>query len=195
MIKKFSGTLFLIVGNSGSGKDSVISGVVRKYPLNLKKIYHTKRYITRMPSEDEENYYISPNEFLKMANKGEFALKWHIYGLDYGIPIEIEDWLKNGHPVLVNVSRTIIKKARMMYKNLRVIFIEVPFEITLQRIKKRGRENEEFLNKRIERARTHQKFPEADFWVDNSRDLDEAINRFLNYLLKFIKKEKENEKN
>jgi len=186
MVKFFPGMLFLVIGNSGSGKDSIISGVVNKYPQSLKKIYHTKRYITRMPSEDEENYYVNSKEFYKMSNKGEFALKWHIYGLDYGIPIEIEDWLKNGHPVIVNVSRTIIKKARMEYKNVRVIFIEVPFEITLQRIKKRGRENEEFLNKRIERARTHQKFPEADFWVDNSRDLDESINLFLNYLLEII---------
>ncbi len=190
MVKNFPGTLFLIVGNSSSGKDSVISGVVRKYPLNLKKIYYTKRYITRKSSEHEENYYISPNEFLKMSNKGEFTLKWHIYGLDYGISIEIEDWLKNGHPVLVNVSRTIIKETKLKYQKVKVISIEVPFEITLQRIKKRGRESEKYLKMRIERAQTHQIFPEADFRVDNSGKLDEAVNQFLNYLIKVVKKKK-----
>jgi len=188
--KDFPGTLFLVVGNSGSGKDSIISGVINKYPSNLRKIYLVKRFITRTSSETEKNYSITPEEFKKLELKGSFALKWHIYGLDYGIPIEIEDWLKNGNPVIVNVSRTIINKTREIYANLKVIFIEVPFEITLHRLKKRGRESEELLNERIERAKTHQKLPDADFIVDNSGDLDYAIDQFLNYIVSF---EKENQ--
>ncbi|MDX1797821.1 MAG: hypothetical protein R3255_04155, partial [Candidatus Lokiarchaeia archaeon] len=84
MVKKFSGTLFLIVGNSGSGKDSIISGVVKKYPPELKKIHAPKRYITRPPSKFEKNISISAEVFKEMEKKGEFALKWHIYNLDYG---------------------------------------------------------------------------------------------------------------
>ncbi|MHA1293460.1 MAG: phosphonate metabolism protein/1,5-bisphosphokinase (PRPP-forming) PhnN [Promethearchaeota archaeon] len=186
MKKEFPGTLFLVIGNSGSGKDSIISGVIKKYD---KEIHLTKRYITRPPSEFEDNYSITTEEFKNMDKQGKFALKWHIYGLDYGVPISIEDWLKMGHPVIVNVSRTIVKQAREKYKNIKVIFIEVPFEITLQRVKERGRENGKLLKERIERAKTHQKFPEADFIVDNSGDLDYAINQFLNYLKKVVNKE------
>ncbi|TFG23408.1 MAG: hypothetical protein EU532_13535, partial [Promethearchaeota archaeon] len=58
-----------------------------------------------------------------MENENKFALKWHIYGLDYGIPVEIDEWLKKGHPVIVNVSRTIIQEAKNIYMNLKVIFI------------------------------------------------------------------------
>jgi len=183
----YPGTLFLVVGNSGSGKDSIISGSISKYPPNLKKIYLAKRYITRLPSETENNYYISSEEFSNMADKGKFSLKWHIYGLDYGIPIEIEDWLKKGHPVLVNVSRTVIKKTRLKYKNVKVVFIRVPFDITVKRVKKRGRESKERMKERIERARKFQTFSEADFTIENSGDLDNAINEFLDYILNFIK--------
>lgn len=187
MIKNFPGTLILVVGNSGSGKDSIINGASEKYPLNLKKVYIVKRYITRPPSENEDNYLISSEEFNEMGKQGKFALQWHIYGLDYGVSIEIEDWLKNGHTVIVNVSRTIINDTRKKYKNLKVVFIDVPFEITLQRLKSRERESKQGLKERIERARNNQKFPEADFEIDNSGELDEAISQFLNYVISIVK--------
>ncbi|MBY8991179.1 MAG: phosphonate metabolism protein/1,5-bisphosphokinase (PRPP-forming) PhnN [Candidatus Lokiarchaeota archaeon] len=187
-MKDFQGTLFLIIGNSGSGKDSIISGVIDKYPSNLKKIHAPKRYITRKPSEFEKNLTISSESFKEMEEQGKFALSWQIYGLNYGIPIEIEDYLEKGHPVIINVSRTIIKQARNRYKNIKVVFIEVPLEITLQRIKNRKRESEELLKERIERARKNQKFPEADLTIDNSGKLEDAINKFFTYLINFIKK-------
>ncbi|MFW9970022.1 MAG: phosphonate metabolism protein/1,5-bisphosphokinase (PRPP-forming) PhnN [Candidatus Odinarchaeota archaeon] len=186
MAEKFPGTLFLVVGNSGSGKDSIILGIVKKYPSNLKNIYAPQRHITRPPSTFEENISISIQEFREMDKKGMFALKWHIYGLDYGISKEIEDYLKKGHPVIINVSRTVINNAREKYKNVRVVFIQVPFEITYQRIKDRKRESQDLLKKRIERARENQKFPDADFVIDNSGDLEDSIDAFLDYIIENI---------
>ncbi|MFX1447808.1 MAG: phosphonate metabolism protein/1,5-bisphosphokinase (PRPP-forming) PhnN [Promethearchaeota archaeon] len=186
-IKNFPGLLILIVGNSGSGKDSIMKGVKERFPLELKNPYLTKRFITRPSSDTEDNVAVTPEEFRKMSMRGEFALEWHIYGLDYGVPIEIDDWMKKGHPVLVNVSRTIVKKARDIYQNTLVFFIEVPFEITLKRIKARARESGERLEERIQRAKKNQSFPDADFTVDNSGDLEAAINEFLHHLLCTIK--------
>ncbi|MHA2399393.1 MAG: hypothetical protein ACXADU_10960 [Promethearchaeota archaeon] len=186
MVKKFWGTLFLIVGNSGSGKDSIISGVITKYPSNRKYLYAPKRFITRRASETENNFSVTIDQFEEMDEKGKFALKWQIYDLYYGIPIFIDNWLKNGHPVIINVSRTIIKEAREIYSNIRVIFVDVPFEITSKRIETRKRENPELLRKRIERARENQEFPEADFTVDNSGELDDAINQLLDYIIESV---------
>ena len=186
MRKTFPGTLFLVVGNSGSGKDSIIKGISKKYPANLKEVCIPKRYITRKASETENNIMISPSEFKEKSNKGLFALEWKIYGLLYGIPIEIDEWLKNGHPVIINVSRTVIEKAREIYQNTKVVFIDVPFEIILKRLSEREREDDIQLKQRIERARKHQTFPAADFIVDNSGKLDDAIDRFLNYIIKIL---------
>ena len=185
--KAFSGTLFLVVGNSGSGKDSIIKAVLERYPSDLKSIRLTQRYITRPPSETEDNVSISPEEFREMSKQDKFALEWHIYGLDYGVPIEIDNWLKKGHPVLVNVSRTIVKKARSVYRNISVVFIKVPFEITFQRIKERARESGKLLQERIQRTKDNQTFSDADFIVDNSGELEIAINQFLSYLLRVVK--------
>ncbi|TXT55026.1 MAG: Ribose 1,5-bisphosphate phosphokinase PhnN [Promethearchaeota archaeon] len=186
--KRYPGTLFLVVGNSGSGKDSIISGAMERVNQNEKILYSPKRYITRPPSETEDNIPIRPEEFEKLDAQGKFSLKWHIYGLHYGVPEKIDEFLKEGKSVVVNVSRTIIPKAREIYENLKVIFIKVPFEITLQRIKERGRESGPELQKRIERAKTHQSFPEADFTVDNSGELQDAIDQFLNFFYSTIRK-------
>ncbi len=191
MVKNFLGTLILVVGNSGSGKDSIINGTSEEYPLDLKKVYVAKRYITRPPSETEDNYFISSEEFNERNKQGKFALQWHIYGLDYGVPIEIENWLKKGHTVIANVSRTIINDTRKKYKNVKVVFIDVPFDIILLRLKNRERESEQRLKERIERASNNQKFPEADFVVDNSGELDEAISQFLNYVISIVKDNKQ----
>lgn len=184
--KEFEGTLFLVVGNSGSGKDTIITEAIEQYPEDLKEPHLAKRYITRPPSEYEENYAISEEKFKEMEKNGEFALSWHIYHLYYGVPIEIDKWLKEGHPVLVNVSRTVVDEARDKYENMKVIFIEVPFEVTLERVKDRGREEGELLQERIERAKTHQKFPKADYVVDNSGDLEDAVRQFLDIIINII---------
>jgi len=185
--KNYSGLLILIIGNSGSGKDSIMRGVKERYPSDLKSLYLTQRYITRPYSDTEDYIAINPEDFKKLSLQGEFVLEWHIYGLDYGIPIEIDDWLKRGHPVLVNVSRSIVKKARRIYQNILVVFIDVPFEITLKRVKERARESGIRLEERILRAKQHQDIPDADFIVDNSGELEDAITKFLNYLLTAVK--------
>lgn len=188
MAKELPGTLFLIVGNSGSGKDTIISEILKKYPSNLKQIYVPKRFITRKSSQTEKSISITVEKFKSMEENGQFALKWHIYNLDYGIPIEIDGWLKKGHPVIINVSRTIVNIARELYKNIKVIFIDAPLDIIIKRLNERGRENSEMLKERIKRARLNQEFHEADNVIDNSGDLEDAVDTLLNYLLENIDK-------
>jgi len=188
MIKNFPGKLVLVVGNSGSGKDSIIKGVKERYPSDLIKLYLAQRYITRPCSDTEDNIAVTPEVFKIMSLQGEFVLEWYIYGLDYGVHIEIDEWLKKGHPVLVNVSRSIVKKARKIYQNIIVVFIDVPFEISLKRVKERARESGVRLEERILRARQNQDIPDADFIVDNSGDLEDAINEFLSYLIYIVYK-------
>ena len=186
MKKDFDGILFLIVGNSGSGKDTLIRAVMERYPPDRKQILTPKRYITRKPSETESNISISPKKFSKLSQKGEFTLQWHIYGLSYGVPAIIDDWLYSGHPVIINVSRKIIQEARTKYNKVKVIFIDVTLEISIKRLKARGRETGNRLNERIERARTHQTYEAADFSLDNSGVLENAVDKLLNYILSCV---------
>lgn len=184
------GKLFLIIGNSGSGKDSLIWEVQKNFPKGLPEVKVPQRVITRPPSPETEDFEsVSEEEFLKLKEQGEFALDWHIYNLYYGVRKEVEEWVAAGHPVLINVSRTIIDDARKKYPECKVVFVKVPFEITAQRIKDRGREDEEKMKPRLERARKNQNFPGADFVVDNSGDLEVAGQKMLETILREYRKD------
>lgn len=176
--------LFLVVGNSGSGKDSLIQAVKNKFSIQNKEIKVPIRVITRPASPDTEDFEsISEEAFNILKNQGEFALDWYIYGLYYGVRKKIDLWMSQGNPVLINVSRSILNVAKQKYPHLKIIFVKVPFEITAKRIKKRAREDVESIKKRMERARKNQNLPSADFVVDNSGDLEEAAKQMLNYIV------------
>jgi len=184
------GGIFLLVGNSGSGKDSILNGVLSSWPKNITQIKVPQRYITRPSHETEPFHSVTTEKFKKMKNNHEFSLTWHIYDLDYGVPKIVENWLSDGYIVIINVSRNIIPDARQKFPDLKVIFVEVPYEITLGRVKSRGREAEddEVFKERVKRAKENQTFPDADIIIDNSGDLQIAVNNFRKFLLSFAQK-------
>lgn len=178
------GGLFLLVGNSGSGKDSLIAEVVKNFPKGKGKIHVPKRVITRPPSPETEDFEsVTVEKFKKMKENGEFLFDWFIYDIYYGVRKEVLDWIKEGDTVLINVSRKILEDVKKRYPETKIVFVKVPFEITAERIKSRGRENEEQMKERLERARSHQELPIADYVVDNSGNLEEAGKKLLEIVL------------
>ena len=99
----------------------------------------------------------------------------------------IFNWLAQGVSVIVNVSRKIIPQARQLIPDLKVIFVSVPLDVTLQRIKARNRESEDGpgFQQRLARAKENQTLTDADFVVDNSVPLEEAAEKLLGYMLSF----------
>lgn len=185
---EIGGKLFFIVGNSGSGKDSLIREVLNNYPKELTPLIVPKRFITRPPSPDTEDFIsITEDEFKEMLNRGEFVFHWRTYHKFYGVQKDIMEKIGAGHSVLVNVSRRILEEAKKNYKFLRIIFVYVPFEITAQRIKEREREDSKELQERLERARKNQYLDIADFTVDNSGELQTAGKKLLDYIVKEVK--------
>jgi ribose 1,5-bisphosphokinase len=184
MTSQFSGVLFLIVGNSGSGKDTLLRWAVEHWPKGLPDLLATQRYITRPSSPETEDFIsVSPDEFKDMAEEGAFTLQWTSYGLYYGVPREIEDHLSEGKPVIANVSRDILEEAREKFPNVKVIFVSVPYEILEERITSRGRENDRDMESRLARAQANQELSSADFVVENLGTPEEGGQNLLDILV------------
>jgi ribose 1,5-bisphosphokinase len=184
---KDKGQLFLIVGNSGSGKDSLLREVLARWPMSAKPIRVPRRYITRSAHGSEQYVPVTTDEFEDLKLKNTFWLTWHVYGTDYGVPAIVLEWLNRGQHIAVNVSREIIPWARRRVPGLKVIFVSVPLEITLERIRSRRREaeNDPSFQQRLRRAKENQTLDGADFIVDNSGPLDRSAEKLLEYLLSF----------
>lgn len=173
-----TGRLYLIVGNSGSGKDSIIKGVSEAMP----KVKVARRFITRAPSEHEDNHYVTKDEFKSLIERNSFFLNWISYDNNYGVSSEVFDWLKKGDDVLVNVSREVVETARMLYPKTKVVFIKAPLEQVLDRIKKRGREDVKGVIARLNRAVNNQSHDYADHVIDNSGDLSTAVKQLCSII-------------
>jgi phosphonate metabolism protein PhnN/1,5-bisphosphokinase (PRPP-forming) len=146
------GILFLIVGPSGVGKDTLIDGA--KAQLADTSAYHfVQRFITR-PSDagGEDHIAIDPADFEHLRAEGGFALHWSAHGLSYGVPKDITSHLDQGRHVVVNVSRTILDAARARFSPLTIIAISALGDVIGQRLVARGRETAADIADRVARA-------------------------------------------
>ena len=76
---------------------------------------------------------------------------WHANDLDYGIPIQIDQWLKEGRHVLVNGSRGHLAEALQRYPTLMPVLLTVKEEVLRERLLRRGRESLAEIEERLRR--------------------------------------------
>ncbi len=77
------GRLFIVVGPSGAGKDTLIAGAKVLRP----DLHWARRVITRAEVAGGEPFEgVSLEEFNTRRDAGEFALHWQAHGLSYGVP-------------------------------------------------------------------------------------------------------------
>jgi ribose 1,5-bisphosphokinase len=179
------GCLFLLVGNSGSGKDALIDEVRRGWPPGISPLLVPRRYITRPAHLSEPYHAVTPNRFDDMDRRGCFCLTWHSYGLNYGLPVKIQTCLARGWPVLANVSRQTIDRARREFSRLKVVFVHVPLAVTLERMHRRGREDclDDVFKQRRLRAEQNQLLEGVDLTLDNSGPIHVAAGRLRDFIL------------
>lgn len=172
------GTLVLVVGPSGVGKDSIIASAAARLRDDPRVIF-ARRLITR-PADagGEDHIAVSPAEFATRRDAGSLMLHWHAHGLDYGLPRTLSDMLDEGKIVVANVSRTVIAEARARLVPVLVIAIAASPETLAGRLASRGRETTADIAARL--ARSGALTPaSADVAIDNDGALDEAVDRFV----------------
>lgn len=144
------GRLIYLMGPSGSGKDSLIEAA--REPLQAINCEVVRRVITRSAeSVGEDAIGVSREEFARRKEEGDFALCWHANGLDYGIPVVIDQWLKEGRDVLINGSRGHLAQALRRYPALVPILLTVKEDVLRERLLRRGRESLAEIEARLRR--------------------------------------------
>lgn len=166
------GTLFLIVGPSGAGKDTLIAGARTR--LGASYVF-PQRVITRgAEAGGEDHKAMDAATFDAEERAGAFALSWRAHDLAYGIPASIAQDLEQGRHVVVNVSRAVVDEARLRFAPTKVILVTAPVEVLRARLKTRGREDAAAIAERIGRAGE----VTADAVIVNDGALEPAIAAF-----------------
>lgn len=174
-----TGTFVAVVGASGAGKDSVINFARDRLG---DAVVVVRRVVTRTAdggSEDHDS--LSPEAFASAERDGQFALSWEAHGLNYGLPLALEDDLAAGRVVIANLSRAVLPRLLARYPSALVVEVSAAPEIIAQRLAGRGREGSEDIRRRMERS-TGFPLPPSTVRIDNSSDLSVAGSQFVTLL-------------
>ncbi len=144
------GTLFLVVGPSGAGKNTLIDGA-RRFLEGDARFVFARRMVTR-PGHAPGDIAMAPDDFEEARRRGAFTLSWHAHGFAYGVPRDISKALEGGRCVIANVSRSVIADARKTFPRVRVVHVKAPAKLLRQRLAQRSREPADDQEERIRRA-------------------------------------------
>lgn len=145
------GRLVLVVGPSGAGKDTLLR-LAQTACVDDHDIVFPRRVVTRASSADEDNIAVSPDEFARARDHGDFAVHWDAHGHSYALRLEINDDIRAGRAVVVNVSRTVIAALRQNYANVVVVAITAPPDVLAQRLAARARHSDGNIADRLARS-------------------------------------------
>lgn len=172
--------LFIVVSApSGAGKSTLCQGLMQAFP----EIKFSVSYTSRPPRPNEVNgrdyNFISRKEFQKKIDRGEL-LEWvENYGNLYGSSRRvIENILHKGGDLLLDVEPRGAKKVKKEFKGGVFVFVLPPSRSELlKRLKKRGHETNEAIQKRFKQAESELKEISWYDYVIFNGDLKTAVSQ------------------
>lgn len=144
------GRLLLVIGPSGAGKDTLL-GLAKAVCADDINIVFPRRVVTREASSSEDNESLSPDAFQSALQQGAFAMHWEAHGHCYALPKAIDDDIRAGRTVIVNVSRMVVEAMRRSYADVVVVSITAPPQILAERLARRARSSDGQIEARLRR--------------------------------------------
>jgi len=173
--------LIIVTGPSGVGKGTVVKEILDKD----KDIWLSISATTRKPrigEKDGGNYYfISDERFQDMIEKNEF-LEWAQFaGNYYGTPLStVNERIEKGFIVLLEIEVDGAKQIKEKFPKALSIFLLPPsMEELEKRIRLRGTEKEEAINRRLSRANYEISSSDKFDFVLTNYDVDETVENFF----------------
>ncbi|MEL6688016.1 MAG: phosphonate metabolism protein/1,5-bisphosphokinase (PRPP-forming) PhnN [Pseudomonadota bacterium] len=185
------GILFLVVGPSGAGKDTLIDAARDSLGEQGQFVFPVRHITRAIDAGGEAHHPLDQATFLTNVERGSYAFHWQAHGLCYGIPKHILGDLENNRHVVVNVSRSILDKARQIVSPLIILAIHVPDNILRARLKARGRENNRDIEARVQRASKYDVQGVDVISFSNDRPIAEATRLLIQTLSDCVEKESE----
>ena len=168
--------IFILSGPSGSGKNTV-------YEELQKRIPHIKRAITvttREPREHEvrgrDYYFVSESEFSRWKETGLFVESSFYDNAYYATPISELERYSSDTPVFLIIDTLGKESVSRLYPKSSSIFLMPPsLDEVLHRIRERGANNEEQIERRMRRAKAEVAAASSYDYILINHNLDDCV--------------------
>ena len=170
------GKLVVISGFSGAGKGTIVKQLIERYGYSL-----SVSATTRAPREGEvdgkDYYFKTTDEFLSLVDYN-CLIEWNKYVDNYyGTPRKfVEDELAAGKTVILEIEVKGAANIKAQYPDAVLLFLTTKDVDTLRgRLRKRGTETDEVIEKRIKRAAEESELMDNYDYIVVNDDLEECI--------------------
>jgi guanylate kinase len=145
----------VITGPSGVGKGTLVNRLLERHPAMWLSVSATTR--APRPGEEEgvQYFFLERPAFEQLVGRGGL-LEWAEFaGNLYGTPRQpVEAQLAAGHPVLLEIELEGARQVRQSFPGAIQLFVAPPSFAELERrIRGRGTDSEEAIQRRLARAR------------------------------------------
>lgn len=168
----------LIVGPSGAGKDTLLRAAKHHF-AQVETLGFVKRYVTRPPDNNEDNFYLDTAAFSILEQSSFFISSWHAHGNYYGIPRHQLLSENDKKTSIASISRSAVTDFERDGIKPVTITITASSDVLEQRLVARGREGLEKVQKRMQRSSQIQCIARNNIVFDNSAKLDHSKKKFI----------------
>lgn len=171
-----TGKLIVISGPSGAGKGTIVDQLLKSGQYEL-SISCTTRAPRGQEKEGVNYFYKSREEFERMISDQQFLEYADVFGCYYGTPKDyVLGKLNEGKNVILEIDVQGALQVKKNYPDTMMIFILPPSEeVLLARLRGRGTETEEQINRRFGKAKAEMQLADKyDYSVVND-DLMTAV--------------------
>ena len=190
------GLLIVISGASGTGKGTVC----KKLLENMPQMYYSISATTRQPRQGEtdgvEYFFLTTEDFKKKIAEGKFLEYAEVYGNFYGTPLyKIEEHLNRGENVLLEIdTQGALNVMEKVHDGVFIFLLPPSLEELYSRIKNRGTESAETLERRFNAAKAEINIGKKYQYVVVNDEVDKAVEKIQAIILSETCKVERNKK-
>jgi guanylate kinase len=174
---KRRGLLVVVSSPSGAGKTTLCHRLMNEFPSVKFSVSYTTRKPRAGEREGVDYCFVSPEEFRRMTEAGEFAEWAPVHGNYYGTPrAAVDSALEGGQDVLFDIDWQGGRQLKTQFPNDAVMIWILPpsLEVLEQRLRRRATDAIDVIERRlVEAKRELQEYGNYDYLIVND-DLERA---------------------
>lgn len=171
------GLLIVMSGFSGAGKGTLMKRLMSDYDNFAFSVSMTTRAMREGEVDGKDYFFVTKERFEEEIAKGGLVEHAMYCGNYYGTPkAYVEEQLKKGKNVILDIEVQGALAIKEKFPDALMLYVIPPtMDVLVERLRNRGTESEEVIQRRLNQAKEESKLIEKYEYVVINDDLDVAV--------------------